>query len=130
MLLLKRTIALALALVVAACARASGPEGPSPRGDPDVITAAELERYGALPVRQAIERLRPRFLRFRGSTSLADPNAGRVVVYLGESRMGGVEFLDQIMTTDVQEIRYLDSADATQRFGTGHTGGAIVLRPR
>ena len=128
--LLKRIILFAFLVVAAACAAGPGPAAGAPRSDPDLITEQELARYPSVSVRQAIERLRPRFLRTRGPTSLSNPAADRIVVYLGDTRMGSLEFLDQIMTGDILEVRYLSAPDATQRYGTGHTAGAIVLRPR
>ena len=128
--LLKRIILFAFMVAAAACAAGPGPAGGASRGDPDVITGQELARYPSVSVRQAIERLRPRFLRTRGPTSLSNPSADRIVVYLGDTRMGSLEFLDQIMTSDILEVRYLSAPDATQRYGTGHTAGAIVLKPR
>ena len=95
--------------------------------DPNVITVAELEGHHGVSARRAIERLRPRFLRVRGPSSVTNPAADRVVVYVDQARMGGVDILDQIPAQDIQEIRYLSAADATSRYGTGHSAGAILI---
>lgn len=128
--LLKRIILFMVVAFATACATGPGPSAGATRSNPDVITEQELARYPSVSVRQAIERLRPRFLRTRGPTSLTNPAADRIVVYHGDTRMGGLEFLDQIMTGDIVEVRYLSAPDATQRYGTGHTAGAIILKPR
>lgn len=127
---LKLLLAFAFVLLAAACAGGPAPSGSATREDPDVITEADLMRYGSVPVRQAILRLRPRFLRTRGPSSIHDTSADRIVVYLGDTRMGSIEFLDQIMTNELREVRYLSAPDATQRYGAGHSAGAIILIPR
>lgn len=130
MSLLKRSLLAVLVLFAAACASSSGPRTTSGTGDPDVITEAELARFSTQPVRQAIERLRPRFLRTRGPSSITRADADVIVVYMGNTRMGSLEFLDQITTSEIREVRYLNATDASQRFGTNHTSGAIILIPR
>ncbi len=98
-----------------------------PTRDPDVITAVELATQAGVTARQAIERLRPRFLRVRGPSTINAPDADRIVVYVDNSRMGGVEVLNQIRADDITEIRYMSAPDATSRYGTGHSAGAIVI---
>ena len=127
---LKRSIAFSLVLFLAACSGTPGQQAAATPRNPDVISTAELEQYSNAPVRQAIERLHPRFLRTRGTGTIHSRDSDRPVVYLGSTRMGGLEYLDQVATTDLREIRYLSASDASQRFGVGHPGGAIVLIPR
>lgn len=126
----KRSLLAVLVLVAAACASSSGPRAGAGTSNPDVITEAELAQFGTQPVRQAIERLRPRFLRTRGPSSITRADADVIVVYMGNTRMGSLEFLDQITTNQLLEVRYLNATDASQRFGTNHTSGAIILVPR
>jgi hypothetical protein len=42
-------------------------------------------------------------------------------------RRGGVDVLREIPALDIAEIRYLDGREATQRFGTGYSGGIIHI---
>ena len=127
---LKRILVGMVVLLAAACASSSGPTRASARPNPEVIAEAELAEYANTPVRQTIQRLRPQFLRSRGASSINRMSVDVIAVYLGSSRMGGPEVLDQVRTGDVREIRYLSPSDATQRFGLNHTAGAIVLVPR
>ena len=53
-----------------------------------------------------------------------------VLVYVNEVRLGMVEDLRTIPTTQVQEIRYISATDATQRWGTGHSSGVIQVITR
>ena len=51
-------------------------------------------------------------------------------VYLDGFRYGGIESLRSISASDVAEVRWLSSMDATTRFGTGNTAGAIAVTSR
>lgn len=121
-----RLMLVVLVSLAAGCGTARSPAMAEPR-NPDVITAAELERSGDITARQAIERLRPRFLRMRGPSSLQNADADRLIVYVDNARIGGVEVLEQVHAFEIREIRYLSAPDATSRYGTGHSGGVIAI---
>jgi hypothetical protein len=98
------------------------------RSDPNVITEAELATRSTLTARQAIEQLRPQFLRMRGTTTLGKAQSEDAIwVYVDGTRMGDDKVLNTIGAHEIREIRYLGSAEATNRYGTGHTQGAIVI---
>ena len=61
---------------------------------------------------------------------MQDPAAGEVVVYLNGMRYGGVRSLTTLSAEAVGDITYMNASDATTRFGTGHSGGAILIRTR
>jgi hypothetical protein len=120
-----RTAALSvLSALVLACGSSGGPGA---RGSSNVITAEELAAVEAPTVYEAVERLRPHFLRGRGTTSMRNAQPALPVVYYAGVRQGGIEMLRQLRTRDVVEVRYLNASDATTRYGTDHTGGAIVV---
>ncbi|HUF49561.1 MAG TPA: hypothetical protein VMN60_01930, partial [Longimicrobiales bacterium] len=77
-----------------------------------------------------LTRLRPQWLRPRGSVSAQDPDAGYPVVYLDGTRYGRPELLRSLRTDDVQSIQYLGPTDASTRYGTGHVGGVILVTTR
>ena len=128
---------IAIALVVAAPGCASSPAGASStttqqssrsRGSRDRITAEELATIDVQNALQAVQRLRPNFLQTRGgATSSITQGPQDVVVYVDQTRMGGPNTLAQIPITDVKEIQYLNGTDATQRYGTGHGSGVIIV---
>lgn len=126
---MQRLALFALVAVLSACASTPA-QRTSGSADPNVILEAELATYADRPVVQAIQRLRPQFLRTRGVSSVNRTAVDVVVVYLGGTRMGGPEALEQIRTADVREIRYLSPSDASQRFGLNHSNGAIILTPK
>ena len=128
-----RLFTLALCAAFASACASSPSSGSSatqqqarPRGSRDLITAEELATIDVQNALQAVQRLRPNFLRFPGAMSITQGQAS-VVVYVESTRMGGPDMLQQIPITEVKEIRYLSATDATQRFGTGHTAGAIIV---
>jgi type IV pilus biogenesis protein CpaD/CtpE len=139
---LTRTLLVGAALAGAAGCASSGTAGqpaepqtsavPSPqtrqRKDPNVITEAELASRSTLTARQVIEQLRPQFLRVRGTTTLGNAQTADVIwVYFDGTRMGTVEVLNNIGAHEIREIRYLNPSEATNRYGTGHVQGAILV---
>jgi hypothetical protein len=115
-------IVLALALGLAGCASGGGGASgaqPARRGSSNRIVADELATVPSLDAYQAIERLRPTWLRQRSGTP--------PVVVLDGNRQGGLEVLQSMRATEIQEMQYLDASDATTRFGTGFQGGAILV---
>ena len=111
-------------LIVSACASANSAD----RGSPDVVTRAEMDAVYASDAYALLQRLRPQFLRSRGSVSLRNSSDSYPIVYLNDVRHGGVMSLRDILVNDIQEIRYLSAADATTRWGTGHSSGVILVR--
>jgi hypothetical protein len=70
----------------------------------------------------AIEHLRPLALNVGGAKS-REPT-----VYLDGMELGGVAELQRISAAGIGEIRFLNSLEASARFGPTHrSGGAIVL---
>jgi len=100
-----------------------------------VISAEEIAGSSGSNAYEIIQRLRPNFLRTRGAVH-GMPGATNavemvdLVVYLNENRLGGSDQLRQIATTDIREIRYFNSSEATTKWGTGHSAGAIQVVSR
>jgi hypothetical protein len=92
-----------------------------------VITAEELADLPYDNAYDAIRYLRPQWLRRRARGAAADP-----VVFAGEIRIGDLERLLTVPLQDVGELRFINSRDATTRWGTGYRGGVIqvIWRPR
>jgi hypothetical protein len=122
-------VVLALLLVIVTACASSGRTAP-PRRDSELLTIEELAATEAATLHQVLQRLRPNWLRSRGQISIENTTAGNPVVYVDDTRMGGVEALHSIIPSEVQEVRHLNAADATNRYGTGHAGGAIIVRRR
>lgn len=120
-------LTLLLLPLTAGCASSAGPEGSS--SDPYLITAEELQDWRGRHLGEAIQSLRPRWLRSRGNTSIRlGEEIPRVV--LDGAIVGEAEELERISVESVEEVRFLDARDATTRYGTGFGGGAIVVVTR
>ena len=103
----------------------------SPLATRNVITADEIARVNATTALEAIQRLQPAMLtKHRGPTSFRNEAQSQINVYVDGSRFGGVGSLSLIEATSILEIRFLSAADATFRYGTGNSAGAIDIKSR
>lgn len=93
--------------------------------DRNVLTQQEIEQSQSMTAYDMISALRPRWLSERGVSSLRSNNP--VMLYVNENRVGTIERLRDYAPRDLREVRFLDATQATQRFGTGHRSGAIML---
>jgi hypothetical protein len=117
-------LAMLLALTTApGCAAEGGTPGRS-LSSPHTITPAEIRASTATTALELVQTLRPAWLRTR-TVSFVD--RGEVVVYLGPIRLGGAAALRDQEVTGLTLLEFVDPGTATQRWGTGHAGGAIVL---
>jgi hypothetical protein len=91
-----------------------------------VITQAEIEATDVSTALDLIRRLRPEYLRARGGGS----SIGPVAFYLDGVKQQSIDALATISKEIVREVRYLNATDATMRFGTDHTGGAVLVSTR
>lgn len=74
-----------------------------------------------------IRRLRPAWLRARGQTSITNGAASYAVVYIDEIWHGGLPTLNRIPTSEILRLEHYNAADATTRWGTGHSAGVINI---
>src|ERR1043165_1131913 len=125
-------LVLLLAALAAPAALAAQDTMPLPKAakikrNPEVISLEEIQASGDVQnAYDLVQRLRPTWLTFRGPSSinLATPE---LVVYFNGVRRGGPDSLRELELRGVKELRHLRGTDATQRFGTGHENGAILV---
>src|SRR4029079_15826487 len=117
----------ALAVASASCSSTGVPRpAGGPRHSADTITGEEITAtQGIVCVYDAIQRLRPQWI--TSSRALSTGTKDQLIVYLETNRYGSVESLRQFPIGGVTDIKYLNAAEATNRFGTGPSGGAIVV---
>ena len=118
-----RLLPLLLLLLTAAGCASSGGSSDGPRRNSNVLTFEELQEVNNLSVYDAIQRLRPQWLRARTPGALP-------VVFMNGSEFGALNTLRSIQTGDVEQIRYRNGRDATTRYGTGYGGGSIEITTR
>ena len=121
----KSILALILPLTLVACA--TGAPG-GQRINPNLISRTEIDEAGPSSIHDLIQKLRPIWLRERGAISFMDETD--LVIYLDGSRLGGREELRNFYTHNVETVEFLDARRATNRFGSGHENGAILIRTR
>ena len=95
----------------------------------NLITREELESSGTTNLYDAVQRLRPQWLRNAANTSYSGGGA-ELVVYQGTSLLGGVETLRQFAPGYAVALRYLDASTATNTLpglGSRRVAGAIVI---
>jgi hypothetical protein len=150
-LALAGVIALVLVAPVAAQQEDSKPAQKVKR-DKYVLTADEIaERPAITNAYDAVRMLRPTFLKLTRKTAnlsqSSDPSmstdntrstdpygrgaAGSYVgpvLYIDEMKHQTVEELKNFRVADIVEIRFLTGTEATNRYGDGHEGGAILLK--
>jgi hypothetical protein len=106
------------------------------------IVREEIDASSASNAFELIRGIRPVWLRTRGIRSLradtirrgeqftAVPRQGEIWVYVDGIRLGNQETLRQVSTDEIEGLQFLDPPQATTRFGTGHTHGAILITRR
>ena len=118
-------LVLTLALGLAGCASSGGSRTRNPGSSSNLIVRADLDALeGALSAHQAIVRLRPLWLQARGVGTFPP------VLYVSGSRRGDLDDLRAMQAAELEEIEYMSPNDATTRFGSGHSGGAILVTNR
>ena len=118
----------AVPVLAVACATATQSEGDSPVSSRSRIVAEDLVSTNELMLYEAVQRLRPMWLRHRGPTTAM--GTAPLVVYVDNVRAGTAEFLRDISVESVREVQYIDARDATTRWGTGVAGGVILVLTR
>jgi hypothetical protein len=123
------TLFAATCTLVAACSSPTRKASPVPSRN--VITADEIARVNAANAYEAIQRLQPRMLaKQRGPSSISLENQSRILVYVDGTRFGGIESLPLIQATSILKIQFLSASEATFRYGTGNSAGAIEITSR
>jgi hypothetical protein len=100
-------------------------------GDSSTLTRAELAGAGSVNALEAVQRLRPAFLRVRGPTSILNTTARtRPVVFVDASEYGEIETLSSFPASRLEEIRFYSGSEAVTRFGSTYGAGVIQLKMR
>ena len=124
-----RIVLSSLLLTLALSSCASGGATGGQRRSPNAITTAELRQAEGLTAFQAIQQMRPRWLRGRGVSSVF---GGLILpkVVVDETQYREIQDLRSMSVSAIAELRFLSAADATTRFGTGYPAGAILVSLR
>ncbi len=117
------------AVLVASGACASTGSGASGGSGSGVVTGEQLVNTNRSDLFQAIQSIRPQWLRSRGTTSVSSPT--EVAVFVNDSPYGTVRDLASIPIDAVADVRFLTATEAGGRYGTlAGSGGLILVRTR
>jgi hypothetical protein len=101
------------------------------RRNPELIEESEITSRAsdAANALQVIQKLRPQMLTGRGLGSPTDVTGetSRPKVYVDNISYGDLSTLSNLIASQIKEIRFLNSRDATTVWGTGHMGGVILV---
>ena len=146
--------ALAAALVLLAACGAPAPEtspAPAPAPAPGATAAAPADSASARPrfsrdmlteqeilqanvttnALDAVQRLRPQWLRIRGSATVPE-NDGTTAIqaWLNGRHLGDVQTLRDIPVGQIIDMRWVEPIQARQRYGPGNARGVIAVNGR
>jgi len=122
----RRWAAPALMLLVLGCA---SPGETTSTSSSRTLTQADLLGTREATLYDAIQRLRPQWLRARGANLTGASILPQV--YLDGSERGDIFELRQIPVLDVTGVSFMSASDAATRFGTrAGTGGVILVLTR
>ena len=96
----------------------------------DVITQDDLASDPTLraqSVLEVIRALRPQFLSERGTNTYSDPEAGKVHASIDNGRIVALSELSAMHANEMTEIRFLNAAQAMQKFGVVARQGPVIL---
>ena len=112
-------------VVAVACAPATAgapaAEGAS-RGDSKTITESELSGATQLNLYDYVMAARPRWLRSTGSMNR---NGFPLLIFVGDTRLGGAQTLKSLTTSTVRIVRYYEASAAQQKFAGQDIGPVI-----
>lgn len=117
---------LLLLFLAAACGSAA--RAGQGRVNRTVLATDEIRASHYTDAFSLVQALRPDWLSTRGQGSLTLRE--EVKVYLDGMKMGGPEYLKQITTESIAQLRYINGLDATQRWGLDHGNGVIEVSTR
>lgn len=118
-------LALLCVLGLAACSAA-------PRGSmrsSNVITREELESVQVSSAYDAVQRLRPQWIS-RPLAPTGQPGGNPVLVYVDRHQVGTLDELRHMTIDQIEVMEFVSAADATTRYGTGHTSGIVEVTSR
>lgn len=122
-----RMIVIAVCCVcLVACASGGGAAGPRRGGN--TITAEELQEPSLLGLNtyDAIQRLRPNWLRERGSSSIRQSGDNFPKAIINDVPYP-LDYLKSVSIPEVVEMQFISASDATTKYGTGFPNGAVLV---
>ena len=97
-----------------------------------MISGEELKATRETSLYNAIQRIRPDWLRSRGATSIqggmaGNPGPDQIFVYQDLQRLGTLDILKSMNISQATSLKFYTASEAQMRFGTGNPNGAIQI---
>lgn len=113
------------ALFLFGCAAAGAVRAPgAPTPGSRFVSGEELMATREVDLFEALQVSRPAFLQARDARRQAP------ALYVDGIALAEFDALHTIALTDVLDVTFLSGPDATTRYGTGHVGGALLIRTK
>ena len=120
-----RHVYLLATAAVLACASAASSKAPVNR---NILTWEEIGVAHVTNAYDAVERLRPLWLRGHGPTSINTPGTQFATIYVDGQRYGELSTLRSLNPDLISEIRYFSGAEGSTRYGLSNVGGVIEVK--
>jgi hypothetical protein len=131
---MRKLVILGIAAFALACSSggAGTPMRSAASGGRNVLTIQEVRERAAdvSNAYEALERLRPDFLRTRGPVTLGSGGSagdGGISVYINTDRQPTLESIKMVPVSELKEIRKLSASEAQTKFGLNNMAGAIQV---
>ena len=98
----------------------------------DVLTEQEiLQNNITTNALEAVQRLRPQWLRIRGSATVPESDGTLAIqAWLNGRHLGDVQTLRDVPVGQIIDLRWVEPIQARQRYGAGNSRGAIAVNGR
>lgn len=120
-------MAILLVLLAAGCATSGGGSG-EPRRDRNLLTSEDMAAMESFTAWDAVQRLRPMWMRPGGIRNSANPAGHYPYVFVDGSPFGAMDSLRSFRVANIEEMRYINPTDSTIRYGGQYQGGVILVR--
>jgi hypothetical protein len=123
-----KSFSILIAAATLACASAGA--GNNVRRDSSLITADEITDSHETNAYDAINRLRPLFLKSRGRSTLNTGASPYASVFVDGQVYGDLNTLKGIPSQQIKQIHYYNGPDAVTRYGMQYGSGVIAVDTR
>jgi len=94
-------------------------------GDRNIITQTEIAQLPSSSLYDLIQKVRPEFLRSRGTSSFSTPNTEYPVVFVDGRQYGDIASLRTLVSAQISQVRFYDAMSAQAKFGVIKASGVI-----
>ncbi len=115
-----------LVLLAAGCATSGAGSG-EPRRDRNLLTSEDMAPMESFTAWEAVQRLRPMWMRPGGIRNSANPAGHYPHVFVDGSPFGPMDSLRSFRVVNIEEMRYINPTDSTIRYGGQYQGGVILV---